>query len=251
MNKLKLKNNFDLCYPILESDPSSIRKKIEATISKRVKFYELRIDYLLDNRVSIDDIIYYMNDLNRDFSDKEFIVTIRTKNEGGAIDLSLYKYFSYIEKLMGKLKVSYIDIEYKYYSLALDAFNALIKKTNLKIILSKHIFDHEFSKENCEDIIKQLIKTKCNIVKLAVMIDKKNDLFSFMNIAKEHSIKLKDINKDAIFIAMGEMGRLSRIYPEYTNTKIVFVNAYENNSILGQYSLNSYIECRKLLAKLG
>lgn len=251
MAGLCLKNNFSLCYPILERDLASVRSKILTTLDERVAFYELRIDYLLEQGVGIDDIIIYINNLLKDFSSKKFIVTIRTKSEGGAVVFSLDVYFSYIKKLLANLNVSYIDIEYKYYALGIDSFDALIKAAMPKVILSKHVFDDRFSNEKCEIIINELIEGTGDIAKLAVMVNTKDDLFSFMNIAKKYESILKSKNKDAIFIAMGEMGRLSRIYPEYTNTKIVFINAYNKGSILGQYDLDTYIEYRKLLAKLG
>ena len=251
MSGLSLKNNFYLCYPILEKDLPSVYHKIKTTIDRRVPFYELRIDYLLEQGVATHSIIDCINDLVKTFSNKKFIVTIRTKNEGGAIDIPFDEYYVYVKELVEKSKAHYIDIEYKYYILDLAAFNTLIEKFKVKTILSKHIFSDKFSKEKCEEMINCLIKTKCSIAKLAMTVCEKKDLFYFMNTAKEYSRKLKESNKNAIFIAMGEMGRLSRIYPEYTNTRIVFINAYNNGSILGQYSHNNYIEYRKLLAKLG
>ena len=251
MSRLNLKNNFDLCYPILEKEFDLVYSKINSTLDKRVLFYELRIDHLLENGIGIDDIIVFINDLIKHFRDKKFIITIRTKSEGGATQLSFNEYYNYLEKLITKVEASYIDIEYKYYILDKASFDSLIKSSKAKIILSKHIFDDKFSSINCENIINELIESAGAIAKLAVMVSTKEDLFSFMNLANKYASLLKMNKKDAIFIAMGEMGRLSRIYPEYTNTKIVFINAYDKGSILGQYSLDSYLEYRKLLAKLG
>ena len=251
MSRLNLKNNFDLCYPILEKEFDLVYNKINSTLDKRVLFYELRIDYLFENGIGIDDIIAFINDLIKHFSDKKFIITIRTKSEGGATQLSFNEYYNYLEKLITNVEASYIDIEYKYYILDKSSFDSLIKTSKSKIILSKHIFDGKFSSTNCEETINELLEGPGDIAKLAIMVSTKDDLFSFMNIAKDYASLLKKNKKEAIFIAMGEMGRLSRIYPEYTNTKIVFINAYDKGSILGQYSLGSYLENRKLLAKLS
>lgn len=251
MSGLSLQNNFDLCYPILEKDLFGVCNKINSTLDNRVSIYELRIDYLLNNGININDIIIGINDLIKCFPNKKFIVTIRTKSEGGVIELSLDEYFTYIKMILTELNATYVDVEYKYYILGIDSFNTLIESAKSKVILSKHVFDNKFSRSKCEKIINKLIEGKGSIVKLATMVSTKDELFSFMNIAKKNASELKINNKDAIFIAMGAMGRLSRVYPEYTNTRIVFINAYDKSNTLGQYSLNTYIEYRELLAKLG
>ena len=251
MSRLNLKNNFDLCYPILEKEFNLVYDKINSTLDKRVLFYELRIDYLLENNINIDHIIVFINDLVKKIHGKKFIVTIRTKSEGGVIELSYDKYCDYINKLIRQVRVEYIDIEYKYYELDKEKFDVLIENSKTKVILSRHEVTDIFSSINCERIIRELFARKCDTIKLAMMVNSKEDLFSFMNSAKKSFDEYKEYNKNMIFIAMGEMGRLSRIYPEYTNTHMVFLNAYDNDNKLGQFSLDSYLQYRKLLAKEG
>ena len=50
---------------------------------------------------------------------------------------------------------------------------------------------------------------------------------------------------------MGKVGVVSRVWPEYTNTKIVFLTAYGDYNVdLGQLSREIYVKYRKLLAKI-
>ena len=50
---------------------------------------------------------------------------------------------------------------------------------------------------------------------------------------------------------MGEIGKLSRVWPEYTHTSIVFLTANGGyfDKMLGQTTRKNYMELRKLLAK--
>ena len=221
-------SKFDLCYPILEKDIDGIIRKIKSTISKKVNMYELRLDslkgLLSDDIMSITDGI---NSIKKKFPHKKFIVTIRTKGEGGNVTLTSNKYIELIKYLLENAKADYIDIEYKYYEKNKGAFNRLIRKSRLKTILSKHLFHKNFSSKKCEEILKSLSKSPCDIVKLAVKIDDKNKVYEFMELSKRYNSKISKLGKRGIFIAMGREGIISRVFPQYAGTRVVFLDAYD------------------------
>lgn len=250
-NGIKLKNNFVFCYPILEDSKSSIVKKVSQIDKERKCMMELRLDYLLCAGMPIEDIIKLVNNIKSNVTNKKIIATIRTVSEGGKVDLTKEKYFTYIKELYLKSKVNYIDVEYKFYKIDKIYYDSLFKKKKKKIIISMHIFDRIFFENEYMKLFTEMAESSGNIVKFAIKVFTKEDLFTFMLAARMCDKILKKSRKDAIFIAMGTVGVLSRVWPEFTNTKIVFLTAYKDIDLeLGQLNREKYVKYRKLLAKI-
>ena len=251
MKKSKLKIEFELCYPILEEDKASFMSKIASVEKDHNSFLELRIDYLLNGSVSIDEIIPMINDIQRDLTKKKLIVTIRSEAEGGKLRIDDNFYYDYIERLYFNAHVDYIDVEFNYYKKNIEKYENLFKNRLKKIILSNHIFTKPLSKKEYKLLFDNMSKANVDIVKCAVMVNTKKELFDFMTIARKCSISLINEGKGAIFIAMGTIGGISRIWPEFTNTKIVFLTAYgENTSKIGQFSYENFVKYRNMLEKI-
>ena len=249
MKKTILNDKTFLCYPLFEVGKFDLHKKILNLKSDGIEFYELRIDYMLKLGQNIEDIINDINYIKSEFKKYKFISTIRTKNEGGDIKLGSEKYYHYIEKLISNSKSDYIDVEFKYYKKYKPAFENIISHCNKNIIISKHVFDKNLSVAKIKKYLKESVTFKGNIVKIAAWTNDIEDFYKFILICKECENMLKIAKKDQIYIAMGECGKLLRILPEIVHSKIMFLNAYEKQSILGQVDYKTYIKARKLLAK--
>lgn len=250
MSNSKFTNEFELCYPILEEDKVLFLDKVVSLEKKKNTILELRIDYLLNNDISIDEIIMMINYIHVDLTQKKIIVTIRSEREGGKFAIDDDKYFDYIEKLYFNTSVEYLDVEYNYYKKYEDKYDKLFKNKYKKIILSTHIFDKALSKDEYELLFYNMTKPYIDFVKCAVMVKTKEELFDFMMVAKKCSKNIQNLKKECIFIAMGEIGGLSRLWPEFTNTKIVFLTAYDGKtSKIGQYTYEKYVKYRNMLEK--
>ncbi|MBR0038898.1 MAG: type I 3-dehydroquinate dehydratase [Lachnospiraceae bacterium] len=249
---IKLKNDFIFCYPILEDSRSALIKKISQVDKERKCMIELRLDYLLCAGMSIEDIIGTINYIKSKVTNKKIIATIRTVSEGGRVDLTKEKYFTYIKELYLKSRVHFIDVEYKFYKIDKIYYDSLFKKKKKKIIISMHIFDRIFFENEYIKLFTEMAESSGNIVKFAIKTFTKEDLFTFMIAARKCEKMIKKNKKDAIFIAMGTVGVLSRLWPEFTSTKIVFLTAYKEIDIeFGQMNREKYVKYRKLLAKIG
>lgn len=248
----KLKNDFVFCYPILEDSKSAFLKKVAEINSEKQCMIELRLDYLLYAGLSIEDIIKIINTIRTKYTSKKLIATIRTVSEGGKVDLTKEKYFYYIKELYLNAKVNYIDVEYKFYKIDKIYYDSLFKKRKKKIIISMHFFDRIFFENEYIKLFTEMAESSGNIVKFAIKTFSKDDLFLFMMTAKKCEKIMKKNRKETIFIAMGTVGLLSRLWPEFTNTKIVFLTAYKEMDLeLGQMNRENYVKYRNLLAKYG
>lgn len=249
---IKLKDNFTFCYPILEDNRSSFIRKVSEKNKERKCMIELRLDYLLYAGMTIEDIIKLISHIRSKVTNKKIIATIRTVSEGGRVDLTKEKYFSYIKELYLKSRVHYIDVEYKFYKIDKIYYDSLFKKKKKKIIISIHIFDRIFFENEYIKLITEMAESSGDIVKFAIKTYTKEDLFTFMISARKSEKVIKKSKKEAIFIAMGAVGVLSRLWPEFTNTKLVFLSAYKDIDVeLGQMNREKYVKYRKLLAKIG
>ena len=247
---IKLKEDFVFCYPILEDDKNSFYKKVTEINLQKKCMIELRLDYLLCAGLSISDIINIISHVKTKLTNKKLIATIRTVGEGGKVDLTKEKYFSYIKELYLKSKAHYIDVEYKFYKLDKIYYDSLFKKKKKKIIISMHIFDRIFFENEYMNLFTEMAESSGDIVKFAIKTFTKEDLFTFMEAARKCDKIMHKNKKENIYIAMGTVGALSRLWPEYTNTKIVFLTAYKDiDLVLGQMNREKYVKYRKLLAK--
>ena len=210
--------------------------------------YELRLDYL-DKKTftNTKEIIDIINIVKTKFCDKKIIATIRTIKDGGKAEITDYIYFDLISKMLKESKADYIDIEYSLYSKKKEAYNKLIAKSTKTIIISKHLFNKKTSFVNYKTALRKMTKCKGDILKLAVMPKCTIDVYNFMKLAREYTFKDKKNRKGYIFIAMGKYGLVSRIFPEYTNTGIVFINAYKGKGTLGQVNMKKYFYYRRRL----
>lgn len=251
MSNIKSKNKYELCYPILEYDKVLFMDKVASLEKEKNKLLELRIDYLLKSGVSIDEIIMIINYIHIDLTQKKIIVTIRTEAEGGKVSLDDKTYYNYIEKLYLHTSVEYLDVEYNMYSKNESNYDKLFKNKYKKVILSNHIFDKALSKRKYESLFNNMTKTHIDYVKCATYVKTKKELFDFMITARKCSKNINNMRKECIFIAMGEIGGLSRLWPEFTNTKIVFLTAYgENANKIGQFTYENFVKYRNLLEKI-
>ena len=248
----KLKNDFVFCYPVLEDSKSSFLKKISEINNEKQCMIELRLDYLLNVGMSIEDIIRLINVVRSKYTNKKMIATIRTVGEGGKVDLTKEKYFYYIKELYLNAEVNYIDVEYKFYKIDKIYYDSLFKKKKKKIIMSIHFFDRIFFENEYIKLFTEMAESSGNIVKFAIKTFSKEDLFLFMMTANKCEKIMKKNRKDTIYIAMGSIGILSRLWPEFTNSKIVFLTAYKEMDLdLGQLNREKYVKYRNLLAKNG
>lgn len=242
---------FKLCYPIMDKKIENFIENVRHLNKEQDVMYELRIDSLLNGGASIEDICESLPIIKKISKDKKLIVTIRTKNEGGEIHLSSRKYKEYITYLFECKNIDYIDIEYNMYKKDKTYYNKLMLTGRKKIILSTHLFDNIYNEKKYRKIFDETLKVRCDIVKFAVMTYTIDEVINFMYASKDHSDILRKCGKGAIFIAMGRCGQISRLYPEYTKSKIVFMAPNgKKASKLGQFDKTTYYKYRKILAKM-
>ena len=171
------------------------------------------------------------------FAGRELVFTLRTRAEGGQIELSSEEYVQIIKEVAQLYQPDYIDFEYFSYK---DVFDQMLDFPNL--VLSYHNFQE--TPENLMEILSELTSLNPKIVKIAVMANTEQDVLDLMNFTR--GFKTLNPEQEYVTISMGKVGKVSRITSDVTGSSWSFASLDEA-SAPGQISLSSMTKIRKIL----
>ena len=259
--KLSFKSGSRICYSVRENNLNDFYTKIiDVATSKKNKdeeedfIIELRLDYLLNKKVDIQDISDCISKARKYLLEeyeieKQFIATIRGFYCGGNCLISDKVYLQVVEALYEKSKVDAIDIDYDFYERKTSAIKSLFegKKT---LIITYSCQDRVLTREEYDTIFKTLIKTPAYIIKIVTKAFSRDDTENLMQTAKDFETVLSENNKVVVVISTGKLGIVSRVWYEYSNTVIIYLNDYElDMEPAGEIDKRVFDKCRKLLSK--
>ncbi len=168
---------------------------------------EFRID-LLDFAADTKQVIALGHELKKVLGNKPVIATIRTHNEGGQLTISDADYGKTYQAYLKQPFMDMLDIEmFRDQQVAKNTVQLAHDKKVL-VVMS----NHDFKKTPSEDeIVKRLLKQDelgADILKIAVMPQNKQDVFTLMNA----TLKVSQLsNKPLLTMSMGKLGTISRI----------------------------------------
>ncbi|WP_049495152.1 type I 3-dehydroquinate dehydratase [Streptococcus pseudopneumoniae] len=171
------------------------------------------------------------------FAGCELVFTLRTRSEGGKIDLSPEEYIHLIKEVAQLYQPDYIDFEYYSYK---DVFEEMLDFPNL--ILSYHNFQE--TPENMMEILSELTSLNPKLVKVAVMAHTEQDVLDLMNYTR--GFKTLNPEQEYVTISMGKVGKVSRITADVTGSSWSFASLDEA-SAPGQISLANMKKIREIL----
>lgn len=171
------------------------------------------------------------------FAGRELVFTLRTRAEGGQIELSSEEYVQMIKEVAQLYQPDYIDFEYFNYK---DVFDQMLDFPNL--VLSYHNFQE--TPENLMEILSELTSLNPKIVKIAVMANTEQDVLDLMNFTR--GFKTLNPEQEYVTISMGKVGKVSRITSDVTGSSWSFASLDEA-SAPGQISLSSMTKIREIL----
>lgn len=260
--KLSFKDGSRFCYTVEENNLNDFYDKIIeiSTMSEEDYLVELRLDYLLNKKVDIKDIISCITKAKKSLANdyeikRQYIATIRCFTNGGNCIISDKDYLEIVELLNEKTAVDAIDIDYDFYerksSSVKKLFSGDLFSSKKTLIITYTCRDKVLTKEEYATIYKTLMKTPAYIIKIVTKAFSTVDAENLMTTAKEFDAELKKNGKLAVNISTGKLGILSRVWYEYSNTMIVYLDAYESDMIpQGEINKRVFDKLRKLISKL-
>ncbi|HEW4572760.1 TPA: type I 3-dehydroquinate dehydratase [Streptococcus pneumoniae] len=205
---------------------------LDATRYLDADIIEWRADYLPK-----EAILQVAPAIFEKFAGRELVFTLRTRSEGGEIDLSPEEYIHLIKEVAQLYQSDYIDFEYYSYK---DVFEEMLDFPNL--VLSYHNFQE--TPENMMEILSELTILNPKLVKVAVMAHTEQDVLDLMNYTR--GFKTLNPEQEYVTISMGKVGKVSRITADVTGSSWSFASLDEV-SAPGQISLASMKKIREIL----
>lgn len=219
---------------IISVMPRSLEEaqSLDATRYQDADIIEWRADYLPK-----EVILQVAPAVFEKFAGRELVFTLRTRSEGGQIDLSPEEYIHLIKEVAQLYQPDYIDFEYYSYK---DVFEEMLDFPNL--ILSYHNFQE--TPENMMEILSELTSLNPKLVKVAVMAHTEQDVLDLMNYTR--GFKTLNPEQEYVTISMGKVGKVSRITADVTGSSWSFASLDEA-SAPGQISLANMKKIREIL----
>ena len=171
------------------------------------------------------------------FAGRELLFTLRTRAEGGEIDLDSAEYVQIIKDVAQLYQPEYLDFEYFGHK---DVFEQMLDFPNL--VLSYHNFQE--TPDNMMEILSELTSLTPKVVKVSVMAHTAQDVLDLMNFTR--GFKTLNPEQEYVTISMGKVGKVSRITSDVTGSSWSFASLDEA-SAPGQISLSSMKKIREIL----
>ncbi|MEG2825923.1 MAG: type I 3-dehydroquinate dehydratase [Acinetobacter sp.] len=168
---------------------------------------EFRID-LLEFAADSKQVIALGHELKKVLGTKPMIATIRTHNEGGKLTISDADYGKTYQAYLKQPFMDMLDVEMFRDQQVVKNTVKLAHDKKVLIVMSNHDFKQTPSED---EIVKRLLKQDelgSDILKIAVMPQSKQDVFTLMNATLKVSQQSK---KPLLTMSMGKLGTISRI----------------------------------------
>ena len=248
----QVNNKCNIVYSITESKIKQFYDLIDF-YSRKSKFIEIRIDYMLSTGLSIEYLINLINIVKDNYPDNLFFATVRIKEDGGFLETNPSKYFNIIKNLYQNSKADFIEVKYSYYIQDKNIYDNLFNQEDINkaLILSYYDNDKIFNDDNYELILDDMLSyNRFQIISFNNYAHSSHNLFKLMQFGSYYKNEIKKSGKYAYFISSGKIGVLSRVWFEFTNSKFVFINT-DDIITSGNYPINyeKYSQLRKIIHK--
>ena len=171
------------------------------------------------------------------FAGREILFTLRTRGEGGQIDLTSEEYLAILQDIQSIYHPDYIDFEFYSHR---EVFEQMLEFSNL--VLSYHNFQE--TPENMMEILSELTSLSPKLVKVSVMAHNEQEVLDLMNYTR--GFKTLNPEQDYVTISMGKVGKISRLTADLTGSSWSYASVGEE-SAPGQIPLENMRRIRELL----
>lgn len=221
-----------ICVPVMEKEKEAVIEEIKCLSESTADMIEWRVD-AFENIADYNAIRDILETIRPYLKEKIFLYTFRSKKQGGCAEVDEDTLNDLHDLAAESGCVDLIDLEYFEEDRPAHKIYELHQK-GVKVVASHHDFEEtpDFG------VMKMLLEKMCvgdaDIVKLAVMPQKKQDVLKLLAVTSEFCRENPKI--PVITMSMGEMGVISRLSGESFGSCVTFA-AHKKASAPGQMSL--------------
>ena len=245
-----------VAVPIVSTHPADIIEECESLKDLPCDMVEWRADYYLSAIEDLDgylsdmngylDMVKILDDMNYIADEKPLIFTVRSKSQGGQVQVSRTQLESIYGIAAETKLVDFIDIEMmdKDGKIHEDWLRQQIEEAHehgVKVILSHHDTDKMPAPAELIELVRQMHSLGADICKVAAMAADKTDTENLLKVTAY--LTNNDIGP-VVMIAMGGAGMASRVAAGKYGSCITFASG-KGNSAPGQadtYTMKKWLD---------
>lgn len=194
---------------------------------------EWRIDYYTAGIQNKDQLIETAKKLREVVGELPILVTFRTKNEGGVLELKEDAYLDLLQTVIENCLGDAVDIELFHDEKRVSSLVADAHRYNLVVIMSNHDFEKVPAKDVIEFRLQKMAQLGADVPKLACMSHNAADVLTLLTATTEVNNKIAN---PLITMAMGDIGKVTRVAGQVFGSSLSF-GAVGKTSAPGQLSI--------------
>ena len=200
-----------LCIPLTAGDLPALNAQLLAAEALPADLYELRADFLYGGA---GPALRLLNEK----SSRPVLCTLRTKPQGGQMELSPEEYESRIEEIIGLGGFQLIDIELACGGARASRLVGLAHEKGLGTVMSQHCFQNTPPQARMVETLLRMKALGADLPKLAVMPQTPGDVLALLAATLEAAEQIGPV----ITMSMGELGKISRVCGGLTGSCMTF-----------------------------
>ncbi len=154
-----------------------------------------------------------------------FLVTLRTKNEGGSAAIAGEEYESWLRRVSRRPLADLLDVETDTCTNPRETVRT-VQQAGIYAVASHHDFAKTPPTEEMEACLRGMVSLGADIAKLAVM---PRDLTDVLRLA-EAACRVKDAGTPLIALSMGALGAPTRVFGEWFGSSVTFASVGEGSA---------------------
>ncbi|MGO5337110.1 type I 3-dehydroquinate dehydratase [Bilifractor sp. LCP19S3_H10] len=207
-----------ICVPLTGTGKDELEAQAREAAAASPDLVEWRADYFEDLG-DVEKVAEVLVSLQEILGETPILFTIRTKREGGNGQLTPEEYRSLLLYAAGRPEVSLVDIEGLNPEINTELLISEVHQLGMPVIASWHNFSRTPKKPELGLVFDRLSRTGADVLKVAVMPKKAKDVLRLMSVTEE---KNRQFPSPLVTMAMGDLGRLSRVSGRITGSAMTF-----------------------------
>ena len=207
--------------PIVERTEAAILAKAAEFSILRAECVEWRVD-LFEGSADLHAIACCLARLRVALKDKLLLVTLRTKPEGGSMELDHEAYLRFLRTVLETDCADLMDIEFFSAGSDLPALIAQAHTAGAAVVCSSHDFRKTPPRAELVDRMVQMQQAGADLPKLAVMPACRGDVLELLAATAEMTEQHPET--PVITMSMGALGAISRLAGEAFGSAMTFAN---------------------------
>lgn len=232
-----------IAVPNVGSNEAEILTSAKEIVQAKPDLMEWRIDYYQAGIEDLSKLVVTAKKLRELVGELPILVTFRTKNEGGVLELAEEKYLELVEKVITNRLGDAVDIELFHDESRVKHLVQLAHDYNVIVIMSNHDFEKVPAQDVIEFRLKKMAALGADVPKLACMPHNATDV---LRLLAATNIVHQEIDNPIITMAMGDIGKVSRISGQVFGSSLSF-GAVGQVSAPGQLSIEDLRKTEKYL----